>query len=355
MPMKGYSKESQRIGAILAELNLPRTTVTGVVDLLQQSGINPGAYSSKVDAALQPEMPAAEAVQLILKNLVGVMHQNMDGVLKDIDTEFLHDLRVAVRRARSLLGQTKGVFDAEITALLQTCLKTMGGVSGQVRDLDVYLLQKEAYVKKVPEALRPGILQLFRTLRRKRRTARDHMLKLMAGKDFCDALGILDTFLQAEPVVHAGAPGIAPIGELARTVIYKRFRRIIRKGRQISAEIPDEKLHELRIDCKKLRYLLEFFTSLFPDDQMKRLVKLLKGLQDNLGNYNDLSVQQEFLARYLAVIGPQTSETVLPAAAIGGLIARLFADQQGVRSEFSGVFEAFSSGENQAAFKTLFT
>jgi CHAD domain-containing protein len=82
-------------------------------------------------------------------------------------------------------------------------------------------------------------------------------------------------------------------------VIYKRYRRIVKKGSKISETTPDEKLHELRIDCKKLRYLLEFFTSLFPENEMKKLVKQLKQLQENLGDFNDLSVQQEFLVNHL--------------------------------------------------------
>lgn len=355
LPIKGYDEESKRVRSMIQEQHLLKATASGVVDLLRQSGIDPGAYSSRIDVSLQPEMPAAKAVQLILENLVGVMHRNLEGVRQDIDTEFLHDLRVAIRRGRSLLGQTKGVFDEDTTALLQGCLKTMGGVSGRLRDLDVYLLRQEAYLQKVPEMLRPGILQLFQALRRRRRSARGKMLQSMDGKKFKDALKTLDHFLQSEPAIHVGSPSIAPIGELSKAAIYKRFRRIIRKGRLISMESPDAKLHEVRIEGKKLRYLLEFFISLFPADEMKRLIKLLKGIQDNLGEYNDLSVQQEFLIGYLEDIRPQTPRSMVRAAAIGGLITRLFADRQRVRSEFLGAFASFGSEENRAAFKTLFT
>ena len=39
---------------------------------------------------------------------------NEDGVRKDLDSEFLHDFRVAVRRTRSALSQIKGVFPAAV-------------------------------------------------------------------------------------------------------------------------------------------------------------------------------------------------------------------------------------------------
>jgi CHAD domain-containing protein len=341
--------------ALIDELKLEPTTVSPVVDLLHQSGVDPGGYSSKVNVSLTSDMAAAEAVQRILKNLTMVMHQNLDGVREDIDTEFLHDFRVAVRRARSLLGQTKGVLKAETMAILQAHLKAMGAITGDVRDLDVYLLKKAAYVDQVPDALKPGVLQLFRTLQRKRQAAKNRMLKAMNAAEFKVALAALDQFVQSDVEVHRDATGSTPVGELARGVISKRYRRIIKKGQRISEQTPDEKLHELRIDGKKLRYLLEFFTSLFPADQMKRLIKQLKQLQDNLGDFNDLSIQQDFLTEYLETITPQTPQAVILAAATGGLITHLAMDQRRVRSDFLNVFAAFSSHENKLRFKTLFT
>jgi CHAD domain-containing protein len=354
LPLKGYGKEFRKIGEILKKQKLAREQISAAVELLQESGADPGAYSSKVNVALQPEMTAETAVRLIMERLVSVMHQNLEGVQKDIDTEFLHDLRVAIRRARSLIGQTKGVLDEDTTHLLQKELKTMGDATGAVRDLDVYLLQKESYLLKLPEALKGGGVQLFRVLQRKRRTARDRMAKVMEGSDFGNALAALDLFVKSESSARGNAAMDVPVGELAKTVIWKRFRRILRKGRQISDDTPDEKLHELRIDCKKLRYLLEFFISLFPEEEMKRLIKQLKGLQENLGDFNDLSVQQDFLAGYLSSVSPRNSQSIWMAGAIGGLIFGLAEDHKRVRSEFMGVFHGFSSGENEARFRMLF-
>ena len=355
LPVRGYGKDSRKVMEILEDLKLEPSTVSPVVDVLQQCGAQPGAYSSKVNVTLSAQMPAAMAVQRILKNLTTVMHQNLDGVRKDIDSEFLHDFRVAVRRARSLLGQTKGVLSPETTTALQTHLKTMGGITGDVRDLDVYLLKKTTYVDYVPDVLKPGVQHLFRILQRKRRTAKDRMGKAMVGDEFKAALDALDAFVGSDPLAHTDAAGNLPIGELAKTAINKRYRRILKKGRRITSSTADEKLHELRIDCKKLRYLLEFFTSLFPADQMKILIKQLKRLQDNLGDFNDLCVQQDFLTVHLETIKPQTPQAVILAAATGGLITRLVIEQGRVRSDFLSVFEVFSSHENKARFKRLFT
>lgn len=353
MPVRGYSVEARRIVACLEQLGLQPAGKSPVLTLLTGKGLTPGAYASKIDLTLAPGMPAAEAVRCIMENLISVMQANIPGVRQDIDSEFLHDFRVAVRRARSLLSQMKGVLDAGTTATLQQRLKTMGDITGNVRDLDVALLKKEAYTALLPDVLKPGLDQLFGTLQQKRRYARNRMVKAMAGTAFNAALFDLDAFVRTDPPTGADSPGGSlPIGELAKTVIYKRYRRIVRKGSRMSDITPADHLHRLRIDCKKLRYLLEFFTSLFPDDLIKILVKQLKQLQDNLGDFNDLSVQQDFLTQHLETLRPQV---ILSAAATGGLITRLHTAQQQVRSQFLRVFKTFNAPENRKRFKTLFT
>lgn len=355
IPVRGYAKAAKTAVACLQEMGLEPARQSPVLTLLERNGFVPGTYSSKVDIELQPQIPAAEAVRRIMEQLVTVMHQNLPGVRKDVDSEFLHDFRVSVRRARSLLGQTKDVLDKETTADLTIRLKNMGNSTGNLRDLDVYLLKKSEYTAMVADVLKPGIAQLFSALTRKRRYAKNRMIKRMATVEFTADMGVLDAFIRSDPLAESEAPaGNHPIGEMARTVIHKRYRRIVKKGRKITDATPDEELHRLRIDCKKLRYLLEFFSSLFPKDQMKILIKQLKQLQENLGDFNDLSVQQKFLIDYLQGLDPRSSQKIVLAAAIGGLITRLGIEHQRVRSQFLSVFARFNDAENRKRFKSLF-
>jgi CHAD domain-containing protein len=249
----------------------------------------------------------------------------------------------------------KGALDPDTTVILQEQLRAMGALTGNLRDLDVYLLQKAAYIELVPDVLTPGIIEFFRTLQRRRRYALDRMIKAMNGDAFTSAMNVLDHFVQSDPLAASEAlSGKRPIIDVAKAAIYRRYRRIAKKGRRINGSTPDEKLHELRKDCKKLRYLLEFFSSLFPKKQMKKLIKRLKQLQDNLGEFNDLSIQQDFLIDYLNSIKPQTAQVVKLSAAIGGLIVRLAAAHQKVRNQFLSAFETFNTPENHKRFKTLF-
>ncbi len=64
---------------------------------------HPADYTNSVDAEITAQMPAPVAVATLLLRLLDTLEQNVDGVIRDIDTEFLHDLRVSVRRTRSAI------------------------------------------------------------------------------------------------------------------------------------------------------------------------------------------------------------------------------------------------------------
>ena len=135
----------------------------------------------------------------------------------------------------------------------------------------------------------------------------------------------------------------------------KRLKRILRDGRRIHSGSPDEELHRLRIQGKKLRYSLEFFSSLYPEREQKKLVKQLKVLQNNLGDFNDLTVQQEMLQRYLAAIKPGTIASKKLSTAIGGLLTNLYHEQRKVRTNFAKTFKQFTDKKNLDLYRSLFT
>ena len=72
---------------------------------------------------------------------------------------------------------------------------------------------------------------------------------------------------------------------------------MVKMGTAIDDDSPAEDLHELRKVGKELRYLLEFFASLYPAEVVKPFVKTLKGLQDQLGRFQDREVQADDAAR----------------------------------------------------------
>ena len=164
-----------------------------------------------------------------------------------------------------------------------------------------------------------------------------------------------ESFLR-EPAknTEAAANAKKPIRELASFFIYRRYRQIIKSGNRITPASPDSDLHQLRIDGKKLRYLLEFFASLYPKTKMRELISQLKKLQDNLGEFNDLSVQQDYLHQYLETLSHSKLREISTAAAIGGLLACLQDRHHQVRNAFANTFSRFNTSEIRTIFHHLF-
>jgi CHAD domain-containing protein len=135
-------------------------------------------------------------------------------------------------------------------------------------------------------------------------------------------------------------------------------RRVRKEGRAIDAQSPAEAMHELRKSCKKLRYLMEFFQSLYPDSGVGKAVKLLRRLLDNLGDFQDLAIQADHL-RDLAErmrtegqgAGHLSTGTLL---AMGALVTDLLRRQESARGDFAETFAGFDSAEGRALFRGLF-
>ena len=141
--------------------------------------------------------------------------------------------------------------------------------------------------------------------------------------------------------------------ELADRRIRKAYNNVVHEGRSIDENSASERLHELRKSCKKLRYLLEFFQSLYPRETIKPLIRSLKDLLENLGDFQDLEVQTHTLQHYAAEMtraGETQSDTLL---AIGALIDRLATRQQDARDAFEDTFAGFDGKDHRRALTRL--
>ncbi len=355
VPVRGYDKPLRAVRAFFDEHG-----ITGQVPLfydfeqgLRAVGRAPGDYSSRFAIRLDPDLTARQAAITIYRHLLDTMLANEEGILRDLDTEFLHDFRVAIRRTRAGLAQMKKVLPADITATMKEEFAYLGRITGPVRDLDVYLLKERDYRARLPELLQEGLGTFFTDLAEQRRVEQKKLVRALRSPRYRQIVTTWDEYLRSDDPTPS-AQGDVPVIDLARRIIRRRFKRIMKDGRAIDDSSPDEHLHRLRIQGKKLRYSLEFFRSLFPEDEVGSVIRQLKRLQNNLGDFNDLSVQQEMLARYLRGLRPGSRRNMELAAAIGGLLTNLFHEQQRVRKRFARTFSRFGSRKNVALFRKLF-
>lgn len=323
--------------------------------ILEAANQRPGDYSTKLKIQLDPNMRADDATKTILRFLLKVIKSNEDGIKADLDTEFLHDFRVAIRRTRSALSQVKSVFPETVTARFRHEFAALGKCSNSLRDLDVYLLNERKYKAILPSALREDIGPLFGHLRAKRSEALKDVVNNLNSKQFMRTLRDWEIFLN-EPSKNSPSAlnATVPIINLSRKQIFNRYQKVVKLGRLSLESTRDDLLHQLRIECKKLRYLMEFFSSLFPYPKISILIKQLENLQDNLGDFQDVCIQDEYLQTItdeLSVSNTQSKRTIL---AIGNLIGTLSQKKQTVIGSFSKIFADFASPSNRKLFRELF-
>ena len=355
-PVRGYPRYYRTTVDRLEKMGFAQINPkTMYLDVLKESNKTPGDYSSKLRLQLEPNMRSDEATKIILRSLFRTMTVNENYIIEDLDTEFLHDFRVAIRRTRVALSQIKRVFPADITKKFQKDFAILGKLSNELRDLDVYLLKENTYKKMLPGSLRDEVNPLFVFLKNKRSKVLEEVKNSLSSREYAKVLRTWEKFLDGPPADSPTAPNATvPIFELARKRIHKRYTEILRNGDQLLETANHERLHALRIECKKLRYLMEFFFSLFPRKKISLLIKELKSLQDNLGDFNDLCIQQAYLRKTvdeLPIADQQAKKTTL---AIGSLIGSLEEQTQMVKGSFSEIFTRFALPKNRGLYHELF-
>jgi CHAD domain-containing protein len=355
-PVKGYPKYSQNLAQRFEEAGFSISKKEDIYfKALEVVDKKPGSYSAKLNIQLDPDMLADDATKVILHFLLQVMRINAVNIEKNLDTEFLHDFRVAIRRTRSALGQIKNVFPMGTTNRFKKDFAFVGKLSNQLRDLDVYLLKEDIYKAMLPPVLRNDIDPLFEYLRQTRSKALQNVLNGLRSKKYAKILNDWEAFLKVAREDSATAANAnLPVIYLARKRIYLKYRGVVKAGNLIIENTEDEMLHVLRIQCKKLRYLMEFFSSLFPRKKINVLIEQLKKLQDNLGDFNDLCVQEEYLLNITNKLPATHQQLKKTLVAIGSLIGTLDREKQAVKDAFAKTFTDFASPANRKLFRELF-
>jgi CHAD domain-containing protein len=356
LPVKGYPKYYREIAKRFEEEGL-RISKEDTIYFKGLEAVHkkPGSYSTKLDIQLDPDMRADHATRSILKYLSRTIRINEAEIEKDIDTEFVHDFRVAIRRTRSALGQIRYVFPSNITNRFKKDFFFIFKLSNELRDLDVYLLQEDRYKMRLPPSLRDDINPLFDYLRKKRLKALRRLVSGLKSNKYAKILNDWEAFLNKPQTASPTATNAeVRIIDLARSRIYKKYRNVVKSGALIEEDIDDRRLHVLRIHCKKLRYLMEFFCSLFPPKKIDTLIKQLKKLQDNLGLFNDLRVQEQYLLNITKELPVDEGQLNKTSMAIGGLVNTLSKEKNMIKDAFAGTFKDFSSPENKVLFHELF-
>lgn len=220
-----------------------------------------------------------------------------DAMVADGEPEGVHDLRVALRRTRSLLRSFRPLLveerRAESERLREEC-RWAGGVLGPVRDAEVMHERLAALLEEQPAELVLGgvAARLADRAREDAREGRERITGLRADPRHVRLLDALDDFA-------AGSP-FAEVDEAAvRKRLRKEWRRLRRRARAAEmhpagSAAAETALHETRKAAKRARYAVETALALL-DDEAAGTAGLAEGVQDALGAHRDTLMTRSLL------------------------------------------------------------
>jgi CHAD domain-containing protein len=342
-PLRGYEAEAVKAIEILRTLGAREISEGPLVIFFREQGLPPRHYTLRPAFDLRPDLPVRETARRIIHRMLAIARENEAGIREDIDTEFLHDYRICMRKIRSVLSLLKGIYPEEKTNELNAWFARCCDATNRLRDLDVYLLAREHYTQMLPETLRPPLQEVFHDFERARRRALRKVVRDLSSTNYRAGMEKVERFFSAPANLPESDVSRQPTGPLIAKRIYKHYKRVLKIERGLGSDTPDEVLHQVRIQCKKLRYLMEFFSELLSEGQTDQIEKQLRRLQTCLGIFNDCSVQQRSLLQYWEHKRQESGRHEGLALCIGGLVALLYHDQQEERNRFHNTLDDFCS------------
>lgn len=253
------------------------------------------------------------------------------------DIEGVHQLRVSCRRMRSALRVFRAAVPKSVSAEWSTELGWLAGQLGPARDLDVFISETlQAVAGKLPLAGGEPLLALAET---RRAMAYEAVVALLdsdryaafkpAFSDWLDRQNWLSGKLNKRQRLWLDG-SVVPF---ARDCLDRQERQVLATGSDVDRDSPPA-MHQLRIECKRLRYTAEFFGPLFRN--MTDFIAHLKGLQDLLGVLNDVNVMHRLVDELL---NGQADPAVLQYG--GGLVGWRTCQYYDIKDSFDHRWQEF--------------
>jgi len=350
--LRGYEAEYERLVPVIASRpGIQQCPEGPVAAILRQVGASEPRDLSSPRLALDPAVRADVGARQIHLALLEILAANEPGVRGNVDSEFLHDFRVAVRRARSLLGQIRGVFPPEIVEHFAAEFSWIGRLTGSPRDTDVLILA----LREHHEEFDAGDMNtLVAFLGGTQQLEYEQLVGALDSARYRELLDNWRTFLES-PLPSAAQAEYAH--DLLATAVSRRAwrlsKRIARRAKALDQHTAAEQIHEIRIDAKKLRYLVDAVSAFYRPAEIKCILAALKKLQRALGDFNDAYVQESRLVECGRSIGAAGGHSGA-LLTLGRLAERCRQRRGQLREEVTEQLSRFRASEVQKACKRAF-
>ncbi len=288
-------------GPGLQDLALPGAWVLGenlAGTALRLAGRLP-ARTATVLPQLDATMTVSDALAVVLAHFGERLRHLAPRAAEGQGPEPVHQMRVTVRRARSALKLFGRAAAAPALVAFGAGLRELGHALGPARDWDVFL---GGITKSVAAAAGQAASRRLAGAAGRRREEGYDALRCYLDGDGFRRLGLLLAVGALDRPWEREAPGAAlavPIMTFADAALQRQWKRLMAPGADLS-DLPEPRLHEIRLEAKRMRYAAELFAGLHDRKRAGRFVAHLAELQERLGQLNDGAVA----ATLLEALGP---------------------------------------------------
>jgi len=242
------------------------------------------------------ENGSVDALMHVFERLLYDIYLYRGKMLTDGDDEDLHQFRIACRRSVVMMGEFRLLYEEENLLAHRIGLKNLINISNSKRDMDVlkselYKIEGEMEVSHYQEALDILKEHVEKILQKEHAS----IITYLQSETCTNVLMAWKNYITDTSRTNISIYGRYPIHSLSKYVIFQRFLKIKKRIKGLDPKHDASKmLHKLRIEYKKMRYLLETFGYLYEKKEIKKLLKEMKKLQDVLGLFHD-SHQQKMI------------------------------------------------------------
>jgi CHAD domain-containing protein len=351
--LRGYDAQcAGPIAIIESRPGIERSDVALQGHVLRAIGASLPQDVSAYRVALEPTVRADVGALRMHRELLRLVIASHAGVLAALDGECLHEFRVGVRRARSLLEEIEGVLPQAETDHFRTELSWLGRVTGLARDLDVLLFWLRSASIELGDDRQGAILA---QLEQERAGAQRALTEQLTSERCRQLLDRWKAFV-SEDVRSESADGVGalPLVKVVSRRCQALYRRTLSAIEHVRSDTPAHELHPILIDAQKLRDLIDAAASLYDPTDLAIVLRALQPLQSVLGEFNDACAQARWLRRY-AGMSTDTQRDVASARRAAEALADLAERRrEKLRKPANRQLLRFGESSTRAAFERVF-
>ena len=303
---KGSSLELLELGEILSShvSLVPSDTskfhrglqLLGLTD--STSSITASSHQKKLLSKDQARtMTVAQAVSHMLAESFGSVISSFRTLHHEPEKpEHLHQLRVSLRRLRSLLSFLRPVLHQTQAENLRNSLKDWSSRWSPLRELDVLVIHFGEFVKDYETLESPHPAPLLQTLMEQQvALARQTLYEALNHGEMTPQL--LGCWRQIKALAVDEGMGEWLLTDFGEQRLRRWVKRFEKKGRHTGLE-DVQQLHQLRIMGKKIRYVMEGLAPALPQIPGKK-IKTMKKLQELMGELHDVHCETRRMQQWV--------------------------------------------------------